>query len=594
MSSAVQGHRVVQEYTVEPLVTMADDDNLANVVFRKAEADPSAVVFSRKTAEGWLDVGYDEFARLVLGLAKGLVANGISAGDRVLILGGTSFEWSAADFAVLSVGAVAVPVYPTSSAEQIHHIVADARPSACFVETDDQRELIVTAAGQALRGRGWLLGSSLPALIEQGAAITDAEVTDRRQGVRADDVATIVYTSGTTGVPKGCLLTHRNIFAAAANVVELLDTVFRRTPSDPASTLLFLPLAHVYGRVVQFGCVLAGVRTGLVATPAQLPAELPIFRPTFLIGVPYVLEKIRKAARQALGGDRYDTAEAAAIAVGHARRRGEQPPASAVIDAEIGKQWRGMLGGRLEHMVAGGASLEPSTADFFTGIGVEIIGAYGLTEASSTVSMSAPQANRAGAVGRPVPGTTVAIADDGEILVRGPQVFPGYWPDGGHPAENWLATGDLGRLDEDGFLFITGRRKEIIVTSGGKNVAPAPLEDRVRLHALVSNCMLVGEGRPYVTALITVDPVVLARWAAEQGVDLSGGVPTDDARLLAELSVGVEAANRLVSRAESIRRFAVLAEDFSMEKGQLTASLRLRRAAIEADFDAVIASLYPD
>ncbi|MEV0545637.1 AMP-dependent synthetase/ligase [Nocardia salmonicida] len=594
MSSAVQGHRVVQEYTVEPLVTMADDDNLANVVFRKAEADPTAVVFSRKTAEGWLDVGYDEFARLVLGLAKGLVAHGISAGDRVLILGGTSFEWSAADFAVLSVGAVAVPVYPTSSAEQIHHIVADARPSACFVETDDQRELIATAAGQALRGRGWLLGSSLPALIEQGAAIADVAVTDRRRGVRADDVATIVYTSGTTGVPKGCLLTHRNIFAAAANVVELLDTVFRRTPADPASTLLFLPLAHVYGRVVQFGCVLAGVRTGLVATPAQLPAELPIFRPTFLIGVPYVLEKIRKAARQALGGDRYDTAEAAAIAVGHARRRGEQPPASAVIDAEIGKQWRGMLGGRLEHMVAGGASLEPSTADFFTGIGVEIIGAYGLTEASSTVSMSAPHANRAGAVGRPVPGTTVAIADDGEILVRGPQVFPGYWPDGGHPAENWLATGDLGRLDEDGFLFITGRRKEIIVTSGGKNVAPAPLEDRVRLHALVSNCMLVGEGRPYVTALITVDPVVLARWAAEQGVDLSGGVPTDDARLLAELSAGVEAANRLVSRAESIRRFAVLAEDFSMEKGHLTASLRLRRAAIEADFDAVIASLYPD
>ncbi|MFC9658679.1 AMP-dependent synthetase/ligase [Nocardia sp. NPDC127606] len=591
--SAVQGLRVAQEYSVAPLVTMADDDNLANVVFGKAAADPSAVVFSRKTAEGWLDVDYDEFARLVLGLAKGLLANGIGAGDRVLILGGTSFEWSAADFAVLSVGAVAVPVYPTSSAEQIQHIVADARPSACFVETIEQCELIGAAAGD-LCGRAWLLGSSLPALIEQGEANTDAEATERRLAVRADDVATIVYTSGTTGVPKGCLLTHRNIFAAAANVVELLDTVFRRTPADPASTLLFLPLAHVYGRVVQFGCVWAGVRTGLVATPAQLPAELPIFRPTFLIGVPYVLEKIRKAARQALGGDRYDAAEAAAIAVGQARRRGQQPPASAVIDAEIGKQWRGMLGGRLEHMVAGGASLEPSTADFFTGIGVEIIGAYGLTEASSTVSMSAPHANRAGAVGRPVPGTTVAIADDGEILVRGPQVFPGYWPDGGHAAENWLATGDLGRLDEDGFLFITGRRKEIIVTSGGKNVAPAPLEDRVRLHALVSNCMLVGEGRPYVTALITVDPVVLARWAAEHGVDVSAGIPTEDTQLLAEISAGVEAANRLVSRAESIRRFAVLAEDFSMEKGQLTASLRLRRAAIEADFGAVIATLYPD
>ncbi|MGF0318570.1 AMP-dependent synthetase/ligase [Nocardia fluminea] len=599
MSSAVQedsvrGPRVAQEYSVAPLVTMVDDDNLANVVFRKAEVDPSAVVFSRKTAEGWLDVDFGEFARLVLGLAKGLLANGIGVGDRVLILGGTSFEWSAADFAVLSVGAVAVPVYPTSSAEQIRHIVADARPSACFTETAEQRELVGAAAGEVLRDRAWLLGSSLPALIGQGESVPDAEATGRRLAVRADDVATIVYTSGTTGVPKGCLLTHRNIFSAAANVVELLGTVFRRTPADPASTLLFLPLAHVYGRVVQFGCVLAGVRTGLVATPAQLPAELPIFRPTFLIGVPYVLEKIRKAARQALGSDRYDAAEASAIALGHARRRGQQPPTGAVIDGEIGKQWRGMLGGRLEHMVAGGASLEPSTADFFTGIGVEIIGAYGLTEASSTVSMSAPQANRAGAVGRPVPGTTVAIADDGEILVRGPQVFPGYWPDGGHAAENWLATGDLGRLDEDGFLFITGRRKEIIVTSGGKNVAPAPLEDRVRLHALVSNCMLVGEGRPYVTALITVDPVVLARWAAQQGVDVSAGVPTEDARLLAEISAGVEAANRLVSRAESIRRFAVLAEDFSMEQGHLTASLRLRRAAIEADFGAVIATLYPD
>lgn len=599
MSSTVHGHaagqehRVVQEYSVAPLVTMADDDNLANVVFRKAAADASAVVFSRKTAEGWLDIGFGEFARVVLGLAKGLSANGIGAGDRVLILGGTSYEWSAADFAVLSAGAIAVPVYPTSSAEQIQHIVTDARPSACFVETAEQAELIGAAAGAELRDRAWLLGSSLPALIEQGAAITDDEATERRSGVRADDVATIVYTSGTTGMPKGCLLTHRNIFAAAANVVELLDTVFRRTPADPASTLLFLPLAHVYGRVVQFGCVLAGVRTGLVATPAQLPAELPIFRPTFLIGVPYVLEKIRKAARQALGGDAYDTAEAAAIAVGHARRRGRQPPRSAVIDPAIAKQWRGMLGGRLEHMVAGGASLEPSTADFFTGIGVEIIGAYGLTEASSTVSMSAPQANRAGAVGRPVPGTTVAIADDGEILVRGPQVFPGYWPDGGHASESWLATGDLGQLDEDGFLFITGRRKEIIVTSGGKNVAPAPLEDRVRLHALVSNCMLVGEGRPYVTALITVDPVVLARWAAQHDVDVAGGVPTGDPRLLAEIAAGVEAANQLVSRAESIRRFAVLAEDFSTEKGQLTASLRLRRAVIEADYDAVIAELYP-
>lgn len=581
----------VREYRVAPLVTMADDDNLANVVFDRAVSGPADVVFSRKGADGWLDVRYDEFARLVLDLAKGLMAAGIGPGERVLILGGTSFEWSAADFAVLSVGAVTVPVYPTSSAEQIDHIVADSRPSACFVTTDEQRELIAGVAGEALADRAWLLGASFPEIIERGTASTDTEVDQRRARVRADDVATIVYTSGTTGVPKGCLLTHRNIFAAAANVVKLLDTVFHGPADDPASTLLFLPLAHVYGRVVQFGCVLAGVRTGLVATPAELPGELPVFRPSFLIGVPYVLEKIRKGARQAFGGARYEAAEAAAIAVGHARRVGAM--STATVDFEIHRQLRGMLGGRLDYVIAGGASLDPSTADFFTGIDVQILGAYGLTEASSTVSMSAPQANRANSVGRPVPGTTVSIADDGEILVRGPQVFPGYWPDGERVAESWLATGDLGHLDQDGFLFITGRRKEIIVTSGGKNVAPAPLEDRVRLHPLVSNCMVVGEGRPYVAALITVDPVALQRWADRHEVDLTDGVPTEDQRLIAEIAAGVDAANQLVSRAESIRRFVILPADFTIEQGHLTASLRLRRAAIEADLATTVAALYP-
>lgn len=548
----------VREYGVPALVELADGDNLATMVYEKARTHPDDAVFSRRTAQGWQDVGYREFADLVSGLAKGLLAAGIAAGDRVLIFGPTSYEWAAADFAVLSVGAVTVPVYPSASAEQVRHIVADSGATAGFVATERQRDLVTAITDQC-----WLLGTSFAELTESGRDVADEQAHQRRLAVTAGQLATIVYTSGTTGVPKGCLLTHRNIFAAAANVVAVLDTVFRGG-DDPAATLLFLPLAHVYGRVTQFGCVWSGVRTGLVGSAADLLAELPTFRPTFLMGVPYLLEKIRKSAHQA-GAD---------------------------VDAHA---LRGALGGRLAQVIAGGASMEESTAEFFTGIGVTVLGAYGLTETSSVVSMSTPGANRRGAVGRPVPGTTVAIADDGEILVRGESVFAGYWPDGaGRPGRDspWLATGDLGRLDEDGFLHITGRRKEIIVTSGGKNVAPAPLEDRVRSHPLVSNCMVVGESRPYVAALVTVDPAALARWAADNGVDIGAGDWSGDPRLIKELQSAVDAANDLVSKAESIRRFRVLPEDFSAEKGHITVSLRLRRNVIEEQFGDAINALY--
>ncbi|WP_326836040.1 AMP-dependent synthetase/ligase [Amycolatopsis rhabdoformis] len=579
----------VREYTVPPLVKPADDEGLADVVFEKAARVPDDVVFGRQFAGAWQDITYAEFAAAVRAAAKGLLAAGIRPGDRVLVLGRTSYEWSVADFAVLSVGAVTVPVYPTSSAEQIRHLVADSRPSACFAETAEQAALIAEVAGD-VHARCWLLGS-LEELARSGLAITDEDAEARRAAVRADDLATIVYTSGTTGLPKGCLLTHRNVLAAAANVVELLHEVFRPTTGEPASTVLFLPLAHVYGRVTQFGCVWGGVRTGLVATPAELLGALPSFRPSFLVGVPYLLEKIRKVARTVVGEDGFAAVDAAAVALGHARRHGggsdhDTPPEFAAAREKL----RGLLGGRLEYVIAGGASLEPSTADFFAGLGVEVLGAYGLTEASSTVSMSAPGANRPHAVGRPVPGTTVAISDDGEILVRGDQVFPGYWPDRAGAPAPWLASGDVGLLDDDGYLHLTGRRKELIVTSGGKNVVPAPLEGRVRLHPLVSNCLLVGEARPFVTALITLDPPALAGWRETH--DSSEGEPTADPRLLREIATAVDSANELVSRAESIRRFTVLPEDFSVAKGQLTASLRLRRHVIEEQFQDEISLMY--
>jgi long-chain acyl-CoA synthetase len=350
------------------------------------------------------------------------------------------------------------------------------------------------------------------------------------------------------------VLTHRNILAAAGNVVALLPELFRGPDGgEQPSTLLFLPLSHVYGRVVLFGCVAAGTRTGLVASPADLLSALPSFRPTFLVGVPYILEKIRKAARAQFGDD---------------------------PDGRAGAWVRDLLGGRLTHMICGGASLDASTLDFFTRAGLTVLGAYGLTETTSTATMSAPSANRPGTVGRPVPGTTVAVAGDGEILVRGPQASPGYWPDHGAGAPEWVRTGDLGELDQDGYLRITGRRKEILVTSGGKNVAPAPLEDRLRLHPLVSNCMVVGEGRPFVAALVTLDRAALGQW---RGTDLD-----------AEIAAAVDSANALVSRAESIRRFRVLEGDFTVEGGQLTPSLRLRRAVIEKEYAAQIEAMYLD
>ncbi len=545
-----ENHAVAQ---TPPLVPIAADDTLTDALFHYATVDPTRTAFSSRAGLDWQDVTYGELADRVRALAGGLVAAGVGPGDRVAILGPTSVDWAAADLAVLLVGAVTVPIYPTASAEQVRHVLRDATPAAMFV-VDRSRPMVdgLIEAPSLV----WTLGAELPGT---------ADIETRRAAVRADDIATIVYTSGTTGTPKGCLLTHRNILHAAVNVVATQPELFQ---AENASTLLFLPLAHVYGRVVMFGCLSAGVRTGLVGDAGELVGQLPVFQPNFLYGVPYVLEKIRKAVRARIGD-----AEQTLVDHGRAVRTGiasEQPTGPAVDGL------RALLGGRLRHMICGGASLDESTLDFFTGVGLTVLGAYGLTETTSTVTMSAPATNRLGTVGRPIPDTTVMIAPDGEILVQGPHVSPGYWPapDG---APEWVHTGDLGTLDDDGYLRITGRRKEIIVTSGGKNVAPAPLEDRLRLHPLVANCMIVGEGRPYVTALISIDTAAADEWPG----DVTAGV-----------QAAVDAANELVSRAESIRRFYVIAGDFTLARGHLTPSLRLRRAVVETDFADEITFLY--
>ena len=531
-----------------PGLTLPPDQGIYDAVSERMRRSPEKPVIARRGADGWTDVPYRALLQDVDALAAELLARGVQHGERVAVLGRTGYEWVVVDLALLSVGAVVVPVYPTSSAHQIRHVLADSGAGLCFAE--DAEDAARLQAG----------GATAVATFAEVRALCGRPpaAAPERPAVVADDLATIVYTSGTTGVPKGCMLTHANMYASSANTVLQTGDLFgdlRPRPHDPAgaeapATLLCLPLSHVFGRTILLSCLLAGTRTGLLPGVPETVPELRVFRPTVLALVPYALEKIRKS-----GPD------------------------------------RAALGGRLRHVVSGGATLDASTVEFYAELGVELLNCYGLTEAATAVTVNAPGTNRRGTVGRPIPGTEVAVAEDGEVLVHGPNVSPGYWPE--RSAGEWLHTGDLGRLDGDGFLVITGRRKEILVTSGGKNVAPTPLEDRIRLHPLVSNAMVVGDGRPFVAALVTLDEAALSRWAAARpdGPSGDGGWRADPA-LLAEVQQAVDEANSLVSRAESIRAVRVVAGDWTVQAGHLTPSMKLRRARIEEDFAADLEALY--
>ncbi|HVW41667.1 MAG TPA: AMP-dependent synthetase/ligase [Amycolatopsis sp.] len=493
---------------------LADDRGLFSVL---AEGDPDLPLFVPE------NITRGEFAAHAAAVAGEMLRRGVRRGDRVAVLGRTSYEWALADFAILAIGAVTVPVYPTSSEHQINHVLNDSGAAWYIAETAED-------AARFGKDEVWLFSD-----FDTWRAAPGPEFEAHRDKVRAGDLATIVYTSGTTGLPKGCMLTHRNMYASSANTVLRCDWMFYRAAENdtsPALTLLSLPLSHVFGRTILLSCVIAGTRTALLPGVPELLAALPEQRPTFLALVPYALEKIRKLGLKSFG--------------------------------------------RLGYVICGGASLDDTTVDYYRDHGVEILNCYGLTEAATAVTVNAPATNRKGTVGRPIPGTTVGIAEDGEVLVSGPNVSPGYWPGGTDADPGWLHTGDLGRLDGDGHLTITGRRKEILVTNGGKNVAPAPLEDRIRLHPKVSNCMVVGDGRSFVTALITVD----------------GAVDPADPALTEEVQSAVDDANALVSRAESIRRFRIVAGDFTIANGQLTPSMKLRRAAIEKAYAEDIAALY--
>lgn len=597
---------VVREVSVPPLAGMPQRGSLGDLPFDNAREAPNEAVLARKAPDGtWHDVTAARFAAEVLAVAKGLIAEGLRAGDRLAIMARTTYEWTLLDFAGWAAGLVTVPIYPTSSASQARWILHDSGAVACAVEDTAQARIISAERGN-LPGLAhlWEFDTGAVArLVKAGEHLPDALVHARREARTPDTVATLVYTSGTTGQPKGCVLTHANFFAEVDNAVGLLHPVFKSVTEEPASTLLFLPLSHVFGRMVAVGCMRARVKLGHAPSirTEELLADLAGFRPTFLLAIPYVLEKVYNTARataERMGrAASFDRAARIAQSFGETVE-GKRPgmglrAAHALYDPLVYRRIRAALGGRVRYVLSGGSPLGRRLAAFYTGAGVEVFEGYGLTETTAASTITPPLRPRLGTVGWPLPGTSVRIADDGEVLLRGAHVFAGYWNVAAQPAGGWLATGDIGELDADGYLTITGRKKDLIITSGGKNVAPAPLEDWLRAHPLVGQCMVIGDNRPYVTAVITLEPDGLAHWRQmhkKQGVPIRELVTDED--LLADLQRAVDEANQMVSRAESIRRFAVLPGDFTEERGHLTPSLKLRRGAVARDYAAEIDALY--
>ncbi|KUJ65857.1 long-chain fatty acid--CoA ligase [Streptomyces albus subsp. albus] len=624
---------VPRQAEVPPLATAVDHGSLAEIPFQNAAEAPHEAVLSRKLPDGgWQDVTAREFAAEVVAVAKGLIAHGLRPGDRLAIMARTVYEWTLLDFASWAAGLVTVPVYPTSSGLQTRWILRDSGAVACAVEGVEQARLITGVRGD-LPGLAhlWQLDAgAMGQIVAAGREVPEELVRERRTQRGPQDIATLIYTSGTTGRPKGCVLTHANFFAEVDNAVELLHPIFRSLRQDPASTLLFLPLSHVFGRMVAVGCLRARVRLGHAPSLAteDLLADLAGFRPTFLLAIPYVLEKVyntgRATAERMGRAASFDRAARTAVRYAEAReaaQHGTGPgpalplrAARALYEPLVYRRIRAALGGRVRHVICGGSPLGHRLAAFYGGAGIEVFEGYGLTETTAAATLTPPQRPRLGTVGWPLPGSAVRIAADGEVLLRGGQVFAGYWdaarggpaPEGAGPGgvgaqgvpdgagEGWFATGDVGALDADGYLTITGRKKELIITAAGKNVAPAPLEDRLRAHPLVDQAMVVGDDRPYVTALLTLDADGLDHWRRMRRKE---GVPmrrlVEDEELLADLQRAVDEANALVSRPESIRRFGVLPTSWTDRSGHLTPSLKLRRGAIARDFAEQIAALYP-
>ncbi len=593
----------MNEFSTPAIVPAATAGNLTNLVAERAWFEPERIMLSRPLGDGWQPVTAREFEAEVRTAAKGLIAAGVNIGDRVAIMAKTRYEWTILDFAIWFAGAVTVPIYETSSAEQVQWILEDSGSVALIVETPALAELAQSVLGNKCKKVWTITDDAMSELARLGHDVSDDEINNRRNATTPDSLATLIYTSGTTGKPKGVQLTHGNFLAECGNVVQGAADLFLK---PGGSTLLFLPVAHVFGRMVQIGAVTSGLHLAHCGDINRLPQDLASFKPTFVLAVPRIFEKIYNGAeaRAEAGGKGNIFRKASDTAIKYSEGMDSGHIGLVlrlkhrVFDKLVYAKIRAGMGGAVEAAISGGAPLGARLGHFYRGAGVRVLEGYGLTETTAGATLNLTQAQKVGSVGKPLPSTTVKIAEDGEILLKGPIVMRGYWQNDAANKEvftddGYFRSGDLGALDSEGFLTITGRKKELIVTAGGKNVAPAVLEDRVRAHPLVSQCMVVGDNKPFIAALVTLDAEAIKGWSATNK-KAGTSIPdlAKDPDLIAVIQTAIDDANKAVSRAESIRKFTILPIDFTIADGQLTAKMSVKRHVVANQFAREINELF--
>ena len=593
----------MNEITIPAIIPAAVAGNLTNLISERAHFEPERVLVSRPMGDRWQAVTAKEYEEEIKAVAKGFIAAGVGFGDRVAIMAKTRYEWTVLDFAIWYAGAVPVPIYETSSAEQVDWILTDSAAVAIVVETPALAELVQPVMPATCKNIWNITYNALATLTHEGKGVSDDEIAKRREKLKPETLATLIYTSGTTGKPKGVQLTHGNFLSECGNVVNGASDLFLK---PGGSTLLFLPVAHVFGRMVQIGSITAGLHLAHCSDLTKLPADLASFKPTFVLAVPRIFEKIfngAEAKADAAGkGKIFHKAAEVAIAYSKALDTNKIAPLlklqHGLFDKLVYSKIRAGLGGRVEAAISGGAPLGERLGHFYRGAGIRVLEGYGLTETTAGATLNLTSAHRVGSVGKPIPGTTIKIAEDGEVLIKGPIVMQGYWQNDAANKEvfdsnGYFKSGDLGKIDEEGYLSIVGRKKELIVTAGGKNVAPAVLEDRLRSHPLISQCMVVGDNKPFIAALITIDPDAIKPWAVankKEGASIAD--LAKDPTLQAVIQTAVDETNKAVSRAESIRKFIILPVDFTIAGGHLTAKLSVKRHVVSQQFAREIDELF--